>query len=191
MTMLKRLAASLLISTLLLLAAAAVLDAQTPPAQGQKPAVAAQPSPQKQAAPVAKGPRPDQFKFTPRVFNPPKAAEFRTTLSNGLVVYIAEDHEIPWINASLMMRTGPFLEPKDKLGVAGMTSTVMRTGGTKTMTGEQINERMDFLAGNVSATNLSIHKRDMDEGLKIWMDILQNPAFPEDKVRRERDQALV
>ena len=48
------------------------------------------------------------------------------------------------------MRTGPFLEPKDKLGVAGMTATVMRSGGTTTMTGEQINERMDFLAGNVS-----------------------------------------
>jgi predicted Zn-dependent peptidase len=107
------------------------------------------------------------------------------------VVYIGEDHQIPWINASLMVRTGPFLEPKDKLGVAGMTGTVMRSGGTKTMTGEQINERMEFLAGNVSATSLSIHARHLDEGLTIWMDILTNPVFPEDKVRRERDQALV
>ena len=72
-----------------------------------------------------------------------------------------------------------------------MTSTVMRSGGTTTMTGEQINERMDFLAGTVSATSLSIHARHLDEGLKIWMDILTNPAFPEDKLRRERDQALV
>jgi len=144
-----------------------------------------------QTPPIPQGPRPDQFKFPPLVFNPPKAADFRTQLSNGLVVYIAEDHEIPWFNASLLMRTGPFLEPKDKLGVAGMTPAVMRSGGTKTMTGEQINERMEFLAGNVSAANLSIHIRHIDEGLKIWMDILNNPAFPEDKVRRERDQALV
>ena len=140
---------------------------------------------------VPQGPRPEQFKFPPLVFNPPKAADFRTQLSNGLVVYIAEDHEIPWFNASFLMRTGPFLEPKDKLGVDRMTPTVMRSGGTKTMTGEQINERMEFLAGNVSATGLSIHIRHLDEGLKIWKDILTNPAFPEDKVRRERDQALV
>jgi predicted Zn-dependent peptidase len=191
MTMLKQIAASVLISVLLLAAAAAVLDAQSPPAQGQKSAAAAQPSPRKQAPPAAKGPRPGQFTFAPLVFNPPKAAEFRTTLSNGLVVYIAEDHEIPWISASLLMRTEPFLEPGNNLGVAGMTSTVMRSGGTTTMTGEQINERMDFLAGNVSATSLSIHARHLDEGLKIWQDILNNPAFPEDKVRRERDQALV
>jgi predicted Zn-dependent peptidase len=138
-----------------------------------------------------KGPRPEQFKIPPLIFNPPKATDFRTQLGNGFVVYIAEDHEIPWFTASLLMRTGPFLEPKDKIGVAGMTPTVMRSGGTKTMTGEQINERMEFLAGNVSASNLSIHIRHVDEGLKIWMDILTNPAFPEDKVRRERDQALV
>ena len=190
--MLKRLLTSSIVPALLLVLVAAP-HAQAPTQKPTTPAVkapATTPTPAPQA-PTARGPRPEQFKFKPLVFNPPKGADFRTTLSNGLVVYIVEDHEIPWINASLTMRTGPFLEPKDKLGVAGMASTVMRSGGTKTMTGEQINERMDFLAGSVSATGLSIHKRHFDEGLKIWMDILQNPAFPEDKLRRERDSALV
>jgi len=188
--MFKRYAASFLIPLLLLVAVVSGADARTSQAQGQK--VSAAPVAQKPApAPAAKGPRPEQFKFAPLVFNPPKSSEFRTQLSNGLVVYIGEDHQIPWINAMLMVRTGPFLEPNDKLGVAGMTATVMRTGGTTSMTGEQINERMDFLAGNISATSLSIHARHLDEGLKMWMDILANPAFPEDKVRRERDQSLV
>ncbi len=190
--MLKRIITSSIVPALLI-AFAVGPHAQGQQAATQKPATAAagqQPA-AKGPAPVSKGPRPEQFTFKPLVYTPPKGADFRTTLSNGLVVYIAEDHEIPWIDASLMMRTGPFLEPKDKLGVAGMTSMVMRSGGTKTMTGEQINERMDFLAGSVSAGYLSIHKRHFDEGLKIWMDILQNPAFPEDKLRRERDSALV
>jgi zinc protease len=139
-------------------------------------------------APV--GPRPEQFKYPPLDFKIPKPADFRTTLSNGLIVYIAEDHEIPWFEGTLMVRTGPFLEPKNKLGVAGFTSSIMRSGGTTTMTGEQINERMDFLAGTVTATNLSIHTRHFDEGLKIWMDILTNPAFPEDRLRREKSAAL-
>jgi zinc protease len=185
--MLRRYAAFLLIPALLLVVAdATARGGQAAAAKTAQPQAAQKPAP----APV-KGPRPEQFAFKPLVFNPPKVADYRTVLSNGLVVYIGEDHQIPWINASLLMRTGPFLEPKDKLGVAGMTSTVMRSGGTTTMTGEQINERMDFLAGNVSATSLSIHARHLDEGLKMWLDILANPAFPEDKVRRERDQALV
>ena len=32
--------------------------------------------------------------------------------------------------------------------------------------------------------------RHLDEGLKIWMDVLTNPAFPEDKLRREKDLAM-
>jgi zinc protease len=186
--MLRRYAAFLLIPALLLVAAGAT--AQGGQTAAAKPAVA-QTAQKPAPVPAAKGPRPEQFTFKPLTFTAPKVADYRMVLSNGLVVYIGEDHQIPWINASLQMRTGPFLEPKDKLGVAGMTSTVMRSGGTKTMTGEQINERMDFLAGNVSATSLSIHARHLDEGMKIWMDILTNPAFPEDKLRRERDQALV
>lgn len=138
-----------------------------------------------------KGPHPDDFTYEPLEFTPPKPADFRTELSNGLVVYIAEDHEIPWFSASLMVRMGPFLESRNKIGVASLTSRIMRIGGTRTMTGEEINDRMDFLAGSVSATSLSVHMRDVDEGLKIWMDILTDPAFPEDKLRRQKESALV
>jgi zinc protease len=174
MTMLKRRFTSWLIPVLLVLAFVIAIDVQ---AAGQ-------------TAQTPKGPRPEQFTYPPLNFKVPKPSEFRTKLSNGLVVYIAEDHEIPWFNATLMMRTGPFLEPKNKLGVDGFTASIMRVGGSTTMTGEQINERMDFLAGTVTARNLSINIRYLDEGLKIWMDILTSPAFPDDKLRRDKDQAL-
>jgi zinc protease len=204
----KRILALLIIAPLLV-AALYAADRQAPPA---KPAASA-PAP-------AQGPRPEQFlgKFPPLDFKPPKPAEFRTTLSNGLVVYIAEDHEIPWFEATLLtavaggggggggrrgmederfespQRPGggggggarSFLEPPDKLGLQAICGSVMRSGGTTSMTADQINERMEFLAGSVSPTSLSIHTRHLDEGLKIWMDILTNPAFPEDRVRREK-----
>jgi zinc protease len=180
--------ASGLIPVLLALMAAVAAPAQTPKtAEPPQKKIVKAPA---QEAKSVRGPRPEQFTFKPLNFKPPKPAEYRTTLSNGLVVYIAEDHDIPWFSGSLMVRTGPFLEPKEKLGVDGFTSTIMRTGGTTIMNGEQINERMDFLAGSVSPTSLSIHIRHLDEGFKIWMDLLNNPAFPEDKLRREKDLAL-
>ncbi|MFB3854085.1 MAG: M16 family metallopeptidase [Vicinamibacterales bacterium] len=188
--MMKHLSASSLIALLLLAVGFAASDAPA-----VFPAASA-------LAAAQQGPRPEQFKFAPLDFKPPRAADFRTVLSNGLVVYIAEDHQIPWFEATLLSKVAggaggrgggspSFLEPRDKLGVQALTTTIMRTGGTTTMTGEQIDERMEFLAGTVSATGLSIHMRHVDEGLKIWMDILNNPAFPEDKLRREKDQILV
>src|SRR5450759_1264225 len=216
MTMRKRLLSLLIIAPLLIVALHAAgrqaTKAQAPAAK----AAAAAP-----AATAAQGPRPEQYlgKFPPLDFKPPKAADFRTTLSNGLVVYIAEDHEIPWFEATLLtpvaggggggggrrgmedtafdfpQRPGggggggarSFLEPKDKLGIQSICGSVMRSGGTASMTADQINERMEFLAGSVSPTSLSLHLRHVDEGLKIWMDILNNPAFPEDRIRREKE----
>jgi zinc protease len=187
MTMTQRHFGSWLVPALLVLAFAIAIDVLAAASYGE-------PTDDGQAAvqtgQTPKGPRPEQFTYPPLNFKVPKASEFRTKLSNGLVVYIAEDHEIPWFTASLLLRTGPFLEHKDKLGVDGFASTIMRSGGSTTMTGEQINERMDFLAGTVTARNLSINIRYLDEGLKIWLDILNNPAFPDDKLRREKDQAL-
>jgi predicted Zn-dependent peptidase len=224
--MLKRLSASLLVIVPLLAAVAVA---------GQQGAAAKAPARASAAAP-SQGPRPEQFKFPPLAFTPPKAADYRATLSNGLVVYIAEDHAIPWFEATLLTpvaggavgfgrgrgagpdaaaegvtgryrrsgRSGDwpqgrggggggtrsFLEPPDKLGIQNLTGAAMRSGGTTSMTADQINERMEFLAGSVSPTSLSIHTRHLDEGLKIWLDILTNPAFPEDRLRRER-QAMI
>jgi zinc protease len=216
MTMRKRLLA-LQVVVLLLMAAVYAADRQATRTQ----APAAKAAATVPTATPAPGPRPEQFlgKFPPLGFKPPKPAEFRHTLSNGLVVYIAEDHEIPWFEATLLtpvaggagggggrrgmaetvidfpQRPGAgggggarsFLEPKDKLGLQNICGAAMRSGGTTTMTADQINERMEFLAGSVSPTSLSIHMRHVDEGLKIWMDILTNPAFPEDRIRREKE----
>ena len=190
--MFKRHLNSLLIAALFVLALAVAAGAQATKT-AQAPAKGAQASAkitQEPSKVQPKGPRPSQFKYPPLSFKPPKPADYRMTLSNGLVLYIAEDHEIPWFNASLMVRTGPFLEPKEKLGVDGFTSSIMRSGGSVTMNGEQITERMDFLAGSLSARNLSIHMKHLDEGLRIWMDIINNPAFPDDKLRREKDSML-
>jgi zinc protease len=207
MTMLKRLSAILLVGALGCVAGSHALMAQTATAKAavQAPSGAA-----------VKGPRPDQFKFPPLDFTPPKPAEFRAVLSNGLVVYIAEDHEIPWFEASLLspvisgggggggrgrgaeMADWPqrggggaggassFLEPPGKLGVQALTGSIVRSGGTTSMTAEELNERMDFLAGTVTATSLSLHVRHVDEGLKLWLDLLNNPAFPADRLQREK-----
>jgi len=207
--MLKRCSAIMLVGALGCLVASHSLLAQTAPA---KPAA--------QAGAVAKGPRPEQFKYPTLDFKAPKAADFRTVLSNGLVVYLAEDHEIPWFEATLLspvitgggggggrgrgaeltdwpQRGGgggggsrSFLEPADKLGVQALTGSIVRSGGTTAMTGDQINERMDFLAGTVTATSLALHVRHVDEGLKIWLDLLNSPAFPEDRLQREKQAML-
>jgi zinc protease len=123
--------------------------------------------------------------------NPIKVPEpTRFELPNGMTVYLLEDHEVPMISASAIVRVGSRWEPVSKAGLATITGTVMRTGGTNSRSGNQLDDELDRLGavietgiGDDSGTaSLSLLKEDADKGLAILADLLQNPAFPEDKI---------
>jgi len=55
----------------------------------------------------------------------------RIQLSNGMVIFLQEDHELPLINGFARIRGGSRTEPADKVGMVSMYGQVWRTGGTK------------------------------------------------------------
>jgi zinc protease len=114
----------------------------------------------------------------------------RVALDNGLVLYLYEDHRVPIFNALALVRCGSIFEPADKDGLAGLVGTVMRTGGTKTVSGDSLNNVMEFIGGRLETgiddesgtATLSVLAKDQDLGLSLLADLLRNPAFPEDKL---------
>ena len=120
----------------------------------------------------------------------------RFELDNGMIVYLLEDHELPIIDISVRIRTGSLYEPADKVGLAAITGAVMRTGGTTSKTGDELDEILENLAASVEtgigddagSASVSVLKEDLDTGLSILADILMNPAFREDKIELEKVQ---
>lgn len=114
----------------------------------------------------------------------------RVTLTNGMQLFLVEDHELPIINVSVQIRTGSIYEPADKIGLAAITGNVMRTGGTITKTGDELDEQLESIAASVETgiglntgyASMSVLKKDIDTGLAILADVLMNPAFREDKI---------
>jgi len=131
---------------------------------------------------------PDDIVYAPLRFEPPKAQ--RVKLENGIILYMLEDHEIPLVNISAVIRMGSFYDPPGKEGLAEITGTVMRTGGTRSMTGDRIDEELDFIAGKITVSvgtdsctlSMSVLEKDIDKGLQIFSDILTNPVFSEEKM---------
>ena len=120
-----------------------------------------------------------------------KTAEVeRVTLANGMRLFLLEDHELPVVNVWAMIRTGSVYEPADKIGLASITGTVMRTGGTTSKTGDEIDEELERIAAwvesdiglNSGSASVSVLKEDLGTGLVILADVLMNPAFREDKI---------
>lgn len=124
----------------------------------------------------------------PLKFTPPPVQKF--TVGRGITIYFIEDRELPIINMVAYFRTGSLYEPADKAGLAALTGTVMRTGGTAKMKGDEIDEELEYLAARVETTiseefgqvNLSCLKKDFPRVLEICADILMTPAFSQDKI---------
>jgi predicted Zn-dependent peptidase len=129
-------------------------------------------------------------------FHPPKAE--RAALSNGLVLYLLEDHELPLIRIEAMVKTGSIYEPPDKIGLAGLTGTVMRTGGTRRLTGDEVDEALEFLAAEVGNgigldagfASLDVLAKDFDWGLDLFSEIVRYPAFEEKKLDLAKKQVM-
>ena len=139
---------------------------------------------------------PRTMKFAPVEFSPPEPA--RHVLENGMVVYLLEDHELPLVSLSATMRTGGWLEPQDKIGLAALTGSLMRTGGGGGLTAEKIDEELEQFAidinmamGRQSGTaSLDVLSKDLARGMRIFAGLLRQPAFEPERVELAKLQAI-
>ena len=139
---------------------------------------------------------PRAMTFKPVEFVPPEP--LRTVLENGMVVYLLEDHELPLINLSATMRTGGWLEPEDRIGLAGLTGTVMRTGGGGGRTAEQVDEELEQFAIDIGiamgrqsgSASLDVLSKDLARGLRIFAGLLRQPAFEPARVELAKLQTI-
>lgn len=134
--------------------------------------------------------------FEPIQFKPPVPE--KRVLSNGMVLYLLEDHELPLFNISGILKTGSIYDPADKVGLASIFASVMRTGGTMSREPDALNEELEAMAAAVEVSisleyggvTLSTLAEDIEKGLEIFADVLRNPAFREDKLELRKQQAI-
>jgi len=115
----------------------------------------------------------------------------RVVLPNGMVIFLQEDHELPLIDGIARIRGGSRSEPADKTGLIDMYSDVWRTGGTKTQTGDQLDDYLEIRAakvetsGTADSTTISFSclKADFDDVFKVFDDVLRTPEFRNDKLQ--------
>jgi zinc protease len=121
----------------------------------------------------------------------------RIELSNGMVIFLQEDHELPLIEGSARIRGGSRREPASKVGLVDLFGEVWRTGGTKAQTGDQLDDFLEVRAAKVetgpgpdsTTISLSCLKGDFDDVFKVFVDLLQNPEFRADKLDLAQKQA--
>jgi zinc protease len=118
-------------------------------------------------------------------------------LSNGLQVVLAEAHSIPKFHGELFFRAGEALVSDRSVGLAEMTSAVLRTGTTK-RTSRQIEEDLRRLGADLGASagqdTSAISFAGLSEFaeplLQLVNELAREASFPEPEFERERRQKL-
>jgi len=142
--------------------------------------------------------RPEKLAFAPLKYEPPVADNARVQLKAGPVAYLVPDRERPLINITLYIRTGSYLEPAGKEGLAELCGWLLSHGGAGTNSADQLEERLAFLAANLGTSigdtegsvSLNLLSKDLDEGFGILRDVLYAPRFQEDKITLRKAQML-
>jgi zinc protease len=119
-------------------------------------------------------------------------------LSNGLPVWIVEQHELPVVQMSLQVLTGIDAEPIGKYGIGSLTAAML-TQGAGSRSAAEIANALDALLANLSASSgvdssslqLYVPAERLADALPLMADVSQRPTFPKQELERVRQQRLV
>ena len=109
----------------------------------------------------------------------------RYELDNGMVVYLLEDRDLPLISGTAIIRTGSRFEPANKFGLAQLTGTLIRSGGTENHPAAELNLILEQKAASVETSigstsgNASFNTltEDLDTVFPLFTEVLRQPAF--------------
>ncbi len=148
------------------------------------------------AADLSPATDPRSMRFPLPEFEPPQPQ--RVTLPNGMVLFLMEDHDLPLIHLQVMVRTGGIYDPPQQIGLAELAGSLLRSGGTKQRSGDEVDRWVDQVAAELSVgigleacgITLDLLKQDMDVGLGLLAEMMQYPTFAEEKLTVAKNNAL-
>lgn len=137
--------------------------------------------------------RPEMLTYKPLKLTVPSVTE--TTLSNGMRLFAYESHDLPRVYFTVLVRAGKLLDPADKLGLAETTVNTLRSGGTATKSGDDIDRELEQIGSELEVSAERDYIRiqmfalaeKREQALGILSDLLLHPAFDEKKLAQQKE----
>ena len=127
-------------------------------------------------------------------FNPHQPK--RIQLKNGIVIFLQEDHELPFVSGSVLIPGGGRDEDPAKTGLVSLYGQTWRTSGTGKMSGDAMDDLLESKAAHIESeggedsTSVSWEslKGDTDQVFALAVDLLFHPKFNAEKLQLAQQQ---
>ena len=115
----------------------------------------------------------------------------RIELKNGIVIFLEEDHELPFVSGEVLIPGGARDIDPSKAGLIGIYRQAWRTSGSEKMDGDAMDDLLEAKAahietgGDEDSTALSWDslKGDADQVFSLAMELLFHPKFSAEKLQ--------
>jgi zinc protease len=132
----------------------------------------------------------------------PKLHEFkpqqpkRIVLKNGIVIFLQEDHELPFVSGSILIPGGSRDEDQAKTGLVGLYGEAWRTSGTAKLSGDALDDLLEAKAAHIetngdddsTALSWDSLKGDADQVFSLAMDLFLHPQWSAEKLQLAQQQ---
>ncbi len=151
------------------------------------------------AAPSADAQQPDRSK--PPALGPAPTLKLpalqKLTLANGLRVWVLEQHEVPLVQANLVILSGASADVPGQFGAASMAAAMLDEGAGS-MNALALADTVEFLGAQLSTSagfdasvaRISTPAARLREALDVLADVALAPTFPADELERVRTERL-
>ena len=120
----------------------------------------------------------------------------RYVTTNGMVIYLKEDHTLPEFRINAQIRCGGIYDAPEQEGLSSLAGTVMRSGGTASIPPDSLNALLEYIAASIEtgigmesgSASLYCLTKDTETGVKLFADVLRHPAFREEKLELAKEQ---
>jgi len=128
-------------------------------------------------------------------FNPPPIQ--KAALSNGMELYLVENHDLPLIQTNILIKSGWAADPTERPGTSSITADMLNEG-TKSKSALEISNEIRNLGINLSSnssfdnTTISLNslKKTYDQSLELMSDLILHPSFPQEELDRLKQRYL-
>ncbi len=139
---------------------------------------------------------PSNLTFPPLKFTPPKPIVQK--LKNGIGLYTLSDREVPLVEMFAIVRTGRLYDPINSVGLAELAGWTLCRGGYGEVGPEELDRALESRAARLSCSvdrdvgiiSLSVHRKDLEWGIKLLRGLIKSPRYDEKKVELGKKQLL-
>ncbi|MGC2423206.1 MAG: pitrilysin family protein [Nitrospirota bacterium] len=120
----------------------------------------------------------------------------RVVLDNGMVLLVKDNHALPVVTISMIIKAGSVTEPPAKAGLGHLTAGLLTKGAGK-MSATDISEAIEFVGGSLNVNgggdyataHLTVLKKDLDTGFSLLSKVLISPTFEQTEIDRLKKDA--